>query len=126
VRNIGRGKPSVSLTLGRKEEMKPETIPSPLLISESTATGVALMISESALTRFSSTISVSVANQFLLPNYGVSSKLVFATELWCQFSLQNYNVSSESIFTDDSVFQQISLLTNLRHQRTSFADNSAF
>jgi hypothetical protein len=48
--------------LGRKEEMKLETIPSTLLISESTATGVALMISELASTRFSSIISVSVAN----------------------------------------------------------------
>jgi len=52
VRNIGRGKPSVSLTLGRREEVKPETTSSPLLISESAATGVALTNSESAATQF--------------------------------------------------------------------------
>jgi len=59
VRSMSKGKPSVSLTLGRKEVMKPETIPSPLLIFESTATWVAMMISKSAVTQFSSIISVS-------------------------------------------------------------------
>lgn len=39
---IGREKPCISLTLGQKEVMKPETIPSSLLTSESATTGVAL------------------------------------------------------------------------------------
>jgi hypothetical protein len=71
---MGRGKPSLSLTLSQKEVMKQEMIPSPLLISESTttavaliiselgATGVALMISESAMTQFSLTISAFAEN----------------------------------------------------------------
>jgi hypothetical protein len=46
--------------LGWKEVMKPETIPSPLLISELAVTWVALMIFESAMTQFSSIIFVSV------------------------------------------------------------------
>jgi len=46
--------------LGWKEVMKPETIPSPLSISEYAATWVALMISESAITQFSSIIFVFV------------------------------------------------------------------
>jgi hypothetical protein len=58
-RSMSRGKPNVSLTLGRKEVIKPETIPSPLLISESTTTWVALMIFKSVVTQFSSTIYVS-------------------------------------------------------------------
>ena len=74
VRIMGRGKPSLSLTLSQKEVMKQEMIPSPLLISESTttgvaliiselgATGVALMISESAMTQFSLTISAFAEN----------------------------------------------------------------
>ena len=62
VRNIGRGKPSISLTLGRREKVKPETTTSSLLISESAATGVALMISESTTTQFSSTIFASIVN----------------------------------------------------------------
>jgi hypothetical protein len=52
VRNVGRGKPSVSLTLGRREEMKPEMTPSLLPISESVPTRVVLTISESATTQF--------------------------------------------------------------------------
>jgi hypothetical protein len=44
--------------------MKPETIPSPLSISKSAATGVALMIFESAATQFSSTILMSATNHF--------------------------------------------------------------
>jgi hypothetical protein len=50
VRNIGRGKPSVSLTLGRREGVKPETTSLPLSISESAAIGIALMNSESTTT----------------------------------------------------------------------------
>jgi len=57
---MSRGKPSVSLMLGWKEVMKPETIPSPLSISDSAATWVALMISESTITQFSSIIFASV------------------------------------------------------------------
>jgi len=52
VRNIGKGKRSVSLTFGRREGVKPKTTSSPLLIFKSAATGVALMISESATTQF--------------------------------------------------------------------------
>jgi hypothetical protein len=56
-------KPNVSFTLGQREEVESEMIPSLLPICESAATGVALMIFESAVTHFSSTISVLAANQ---------------------------------------------------------------
>jgi hypothetical protein len=56
-------KPSVSFTLGQKEEVESETIPSLQPICESAATEVALRIPESAATQFSSTIYVSVASQ---------------------------------------------------------------
>jgi hypothetical protein len=47
VRKCYKGeKPSVNLTLGRREEVESEMIPLSLLISESAATRVALMISE--------------------------------------------------------------------------------
>jgi hypothetical protein len=63
VRNIGRGKRSVSLTFGRREGVKPKTTSSPLLIFESAATGVALMISESATTQ--------IHQQFLRQSYTI-------------------------------------------------------
>jgi hypothetical protein len=109
-------KPSVSFTLGQREEVESETISSLLSICESAAIGVALMISESTVTQFSSTISVSAASQsrcwivlpaasqshcwivlpatsqFSLPNCVVRSKLVFAIELcypqWISFWCQ--------------------------------------
>jgi hypothetical protein len=84
VRSMGRGKPSVCLTLCRKEVMKPETIPSRLPISKSAATRDALMIPESAATHFSSTISMSAANQVSLPNCVVRSESAFAAELCCR------------------------------------------
>jgi len=61
-RNVGRGKPSVSLTLGQREEMKPEMTLSLLPISESVAIGVALTISKSATTQFSSIIFALAIN----------------------------------------------------------------
>jgi len=51
VRNIGRGKTSVNLTLGQKG-VKPETTSSSLLISKLAATRAALMIYESIATQF--------------------------------------------------------------------------
>jgi hypothetical protein len=48
--------------LGRREEVKPKNISLPLPIFELAMTGVALMISKSAVTQFSSTISASVVN----------------------------------------------------------------
>jgi hypothetical protein len=47
--------------LGRRKEIEiePETTPSSLLIFESVATWIALMISRLAMTQFSSTISTS-------------------------------------------------------------------
>jgi hypothetical protein len=45
--------------LGRREEVKQKKNSSPLPISELATTGVALMISESIVTQFSSTISTS-------------------------------------------------------------------
>jgi hypothetical protein len=110
--------------------MIPETIPSLLLIFES------------AITQFSSIIYVAAANQFLLPKCGVSSepvfaaswcqqRTVFAATSWCQhgisflcrimvsaanqFPLSNCGVSNELVFADDSMFQRISSLTNMRH-----------
>jgi hypothetical protein len=59
---MGKRQPSISYTLCRKEEMKPEMILSPLSISESTATGVVLRISQSATTQLLSTSSVSAMN----------------------------------------------------------------
>jgi hypothetical protein len=73
---MGRGKPSISLTLDQREVMKPEMIPSPLSIQKSAM--ISLLISESATTQFSSTIVVSAANQFSLLNYVVYNKLDFA------------------------------------------------
>jgi len=55
--------PSVIFTLGQKEEVELETILSLLSICESVVTGVALMISKSAVTQFLSTIFVSAASQ---------------------------------------------------------------
>ena len=49
-RSMSRGKPSISLKLGRKEVMKPETIPIALSIFKSATTWVALMISELVVT----------------------------------------------------------------------------
>jgi len=54
------GKPKVNLTLSQKKEVEPETIPSPLLIFESAATWIALMVSGLAVTQFSSIISMSI------------------------------------------------------------------
>jgi len=62
VRNIGRGKPNISRTFGWREEVMPKTTSSSMLISESAATGVVLMISKSAATQFSSTIFASTIN----------------------------------------------------------------
>jgi len=73
---MGRGKPSISLTLDQREVMKPEMIPLPLSIQKSAM--ISLLISESATTQFSSTIVVSAANQFSLLNYVVYNKLDFA------------------------------------------------
>jgi hypothetical protein len=56
-------KPSVSFTLGQREEVESETILSLQPIYESAATEVALRILESATTQFSSTIYVSAASQ---------------------------------------------------------------
>jgi len=55
------GKLFVNLMLGRRKEIEiePETTPSSLLIFESVATWIALMISRLAMTQFSSTISTS-------------------------------------------------------------------
>jgi len=106
VRHIGRGKPNISLMFGWKEEMKPEMISSPLLISKSTTTGVALMISESAATQFSSTILMSAANKFSLPNCDVSNESVFIVELWCLFLLSNCSASNESVFAAELWRQQ--------------------
>jgi hypothetical protein len=86
--------------------MKPEMISSPLLISKSTTTGVALMISESAATQFSSTILMFAANKFSLPNCDVSNESVFIVELWCLFLLSNCSVSNESIFAAELWRQQ--------------------
>jgi hypothetical protein len=55
-------KPSISFTLGQREEVESETIPLLLPICESAATGVALMISKSAPTQFSLIISVSAVS----------------------------------------------------------------
>jgi hypothetical protein len=75
-------KPSVSFTLGQREEVQSEMISLLLLISESAATGVALMISESAVTQFSRCrIVLSAVNQFSLLNSGVYNESVFAAEL---------------------------------------------
>jgi hypothetical protein len=74
-------KPSISFTLGQREEVESETILPLLSICELTATGVALMISESTATQFSSTIFVSAASQFSLSNCVVSSESAFAVEL---------------------------------------------
>jgi hypothetical protein len=104
VRKCYKGeKPSVSLTLGQKEEVKSEMNPPPLLISELAVTGVALMISESLATQFSSIIYMfamnqlcclqrisfhywivlSATNQCSLSNYSTSSETISAAELWC-------------------------------------------
>jgi len=56
-------KPSVSFTLGQREEVESETISSLLSICELVATGVALMIFESAMTQFLLTISVLAVSQ---------------------------------------------------------------
>ena len=87
-------------------------------------------------------IVVSAANQFSLSNCGVSSepvfaaswcqqRTVFAAKSWCQhgisflcrimvsaanqFPLSNCGVSNELVFANDSMFQRISSLTNMRH-----------
>jgi len=128
VRKCYKGeKPSVSLTLGQREEVKSETIPSPLSISELAAIWVALMISESTTTQFSSTISMSewisfrcrivlsATNQCSLLNCVVCSKSMFAAELCClqrisvryrivlsaanQCSLLNYSTSNKTVST---------------------------
>jgi hypothetical protein len=78
VRSMGRGKPSVSLTFGQREVMKPETISSSQSIQKSATIWVALTISESATTQFSSIIVVSAANYFSLLNCVVYNKLDFA------------------------------------------------
>ena len=119
-------KPSVSFTLGQREEVKSETILSSLPICESTTTRVALMISESTTTQFSSIISVSAASQsrcsivlpaasqFSLSNCVVRSKSVLVAELCClqrvsfccrivlsvanHFSMLNCVVHRESVF----------------------------
>ena len=82
-------KPSVSFTLGQREEVKSETILSSLPICESTTTRVALMISESTTTQFSSIISVSAASQ---------SRCSIVLPAASQFSLSNCVVRSESFF----------------------------
>jgi len=52
LRNVGRGrKPSVNLMLSQKKEIELETTSSPLLIFESTATWIALMIYGLAVTQ---------------------------------------------------------------------------
>jgi hypothetical protein len=53
-------KPKVNLTLSQKKEVEPETTTSPLLIFESAATWIALMISGLAVTQFSSIISMLI------------------------------------------------------------------
>jgi hypothetical protein len=55
-------KPSVSFTLGQREEVESEMILSLLPICESATTKVALTISKSAATQFSSTIYISVTS----------------------------------------------------------------
>jgi hypothetical protein len=107
-------KPSISFTLGQREEVESEMIPSLLPICESAAIGVVLMISESAATQFLSPISVSAAsqsrcwivlsttNQFSLSNSGVCGESVFDVEL-CRprrisFLYRNGVVCSESGF----------------------------
>ncbi|KAL9400867.1 hypothetical protein Peur_004716 [Populus x canadensis] len=67
--------------LGRKKEVKPKTTPSPMPISKSTTTGIALTTSESIANQFSSTISVSAMNHFSLPKCGVNSESIFAVEV---------------------------------------------
>jgi hypothetical protein len=76
-----RLRPSISLTLGRRKEVKPETTQSSLPIFESATTGIALMTFELSAAQFSSTISVSAANQFSLPKCGVNSESVFVVEV---------------------------------------------
>jgi hypothetical protein len=117
-------KPSVSLTLGQREEVKSETIPSPLSIFELAAIWVALMISESTTTQFSSTISMSewisfrcrivlsATNQCSLLNCVVCSELVFAVELCC---LQQISVRYRIVL---SVANQCSLLNYSTNNRT--------
>jgi hypothetical protein len=61
--------------------VKPETTQSSLPIFESATTGIALMTFELSATQFSSTISVSAANQFSLPKCGVNSESVFVVEV---------------------------------------------
>jgi hypothetical protein len=63
VRNFGSGTRSLNLKFGRREGVKPKTTSSPLLIFESAATGVALMISESTTTE--------IHQQFLRQSYTI-------------------------------------------------------
>jgi hypothetical protein len=127
----------------RPWRVKPEMTQKSLTITESAATWIAVMISGSAATRFSSTISISIvgrvhwwflcqqqtrfrywivlsaANQFFMLNCGADSESLFAAELWCQqwsVSLLNYGISSEIVLT-------VKLLC---HKRTSFTDDSVF
>ena len=128
VRNIGRGKPNIRLTPGWREEVIPKTTSSSVLISKSTATGVALMIYESAATQFSSTIFASAVNCVALMIFesvatrfsSMISDSVVAHVGWRflpimlsptnhflllnsvspvnQFSLSNYGVCSDPVF----------------------------